>query len=111
MNNDLISRDALRKAFHKRIHHFDKSSWDEANALINDAPTVEEKSYAMGYQDGAEDGLQDIRPHGKWEEPFERKGKTYHKCSKCHVSNELTLFDNFCPFCGADMREEGDKNG
>ena len=41
MNNDLISREALRKAFHERIYYFDKSSWDEANALIDNAPTVE----------------------------------------------------------------------
>ena len=41
MNNDLISREALRKAFHERIYYFDKSSWDEANALINNAPTIE----------------------------------------------------------------------
>ena len=32
--------------------------------LINNAPTVEEKSYAMGYQDGLEDGLDGIRPQG-----------------------------------------------
>ena len=41
MNNDLISREALRKAFHERIYYFDKSSWDEANALIDNAPSVE----------------------------------------------------------------------
>ena len=40
MNNDLISREALRRALHKRIIYFDKSSWDEVNALLNDAPTV-----------------------------------------------------------------------
>lgn len=38
---DLISREALRKAFHERIWYFDKSSWDEANALIDSSPTVE----------------------------------------------------------------------
>ena len=40
MNNDLISREALRKEFHERIHYFNKSSWDEANALIDNAPTI-----------------------------------------------------------------------
>ena len=44
------------------------------------------------------------RPQGKWEEPFESNGKTYHKCNYCHISSELILIDNFCPNCGADMK-------
>ena len=44
------------------------------------------------------------RPHGEWQEPFESNGKTYHKCTHCHISSELILFGNFCPNCGADMR-------
>lgn len=40
-SGDCISREALRKAFHERIWYFDKSSWDEANALIDSSPTVE----------------------------------------------------------------------
>lgn len=45
-----------------------------------------------------------LRPHGEWQEPFESNGKTYHKCTNCHISSELILFGNFCPNCGADMR-------
>lgn len=41
MNDDLISRETLKKAFHERIYYFNKSSWDEANAIIDKAPTVE----------------------------------------------------------------------
>ena len=41
LQGDLISREALRKAFHERIYYFNKSSWDEANAIINNAPTLE----------------------------------------------------------------------
>jgi len=44
------------------------------------------------------------RPTGEWEEPFTRNGKTYHRCTKCHVSSELILIDRFCPNCGARMR-------
>ena len=44
------------------------------------------------------------RPRGKWEEPFEHKGKMYHECTHCHISTQLILVDNFCPYCGADMR-------
>lgn len=57
MNNDLISREALRKAFHERIYYFDKSSWDEANAIIDNAPAAETASdedikgaYELGYK-------------------------------------------------------------
>ena len=50
----------------------------EIEKKIDDAPTVEEKSYAMGYQDGAEDGLQGIKTPGKWE----LHGKRYY-CSEC----------------------------
>lgn len=50
-----------------------------------------------------------LRPHGEWQEPFESNGKTYHKCTNCHISSQLILFGNFCPNCGAEMREEGDR--
>lgn len=51
----------------------------------------------------------DERPYGEWLEPFESNGKTYHKCTHCHISSELILFGNFCPNCGADMRKEGNR--
>lgn len=50
------------------------------------------------------------RPQGEWEEPFEMIGKTYHKCTNCHISSELILIDKFCPNCGADMRGEDHEN-
>lgn len=81
MNNDLISRESLRKAFYERIYYFDKSSWDEANTLIDNAPTIEE------------------RPQGKWifidEEWFD------WKCSQC--GHDSVHSYNFCPNCGAKM--------
>lgn len=46
----------------------------------------------------------DERPTGEWEEPFEMNGKTYHKCTNCHISSELILIDKFCPECGAKMK-------
>ena len=69
-----------------------------------------EKSYAMGYQDGLEDGLNDIRPKGKWE----LHGKTYY-CSECgeeaidlepepDVYSSSYCLTDYCPYCGADMR-------
>lgn len=66
--SDLISREALKKELSKRLW-FVSSPETDAQAIkdiIDNAPAVEEKSYAMGYQDGLEDGLEDIRPQGDW---------------------------------------------
>ena len=87
--SDLISREALRKAFHERIWHFDKSSWDEANALIDNAQTVEE------------------RPQGEW-------GKwivSEIRCPECLEYYDPECYSkeelNKCPNCGAKMQKGG----
>ena len=93
-SGDLISREALRAAFHKRIYYFNKSSWDEANSLLDSEPSVE------------------MRPQGKWNND---------KCSVCGCDpirdfTEPAGLDGgswisapmkFCPNCGADMRKGG----
>lgn len=120
MNNDLISREALKKDI--------QTEWLTAETkqtfykIIDNAPTVDIKPFAIVKFDkdelkrlvderviepikNGELVLQtDKRPHGEWQEPFESNGKTYHKCTHCHISSELILFGNFCPNCGADMR-------
>lgn len=83
---------------------------------IDNAPTIEEKSYAMGYQDGVEDEALDIRPHGKWEF-FSIGDNQYTRCSLCkdeHIGEDTDLdwwYDNFkyCPKCGAYMWKETQK--
>lgn len=49
------------------------------------------------------------RSQGEWEEPFEHNGKMYHKCNHCHISSPLMLIDNYCSYCGAEMRKEGNE--
>jgi len=73
MNNDLIRREYLEDAFDNLCCHNCKTCRNFRNEdsfykckLIENAPTVEEKSYAMGYQDGVEDGLDEIRPQCEW---------------------------------------------
>ena len=76
--------------------------------MLEEAPTIEEKSYAMGYQDGAEDGLQGIRTPGKWvyrnDNPLIPSG--YYECNVCEIGKSLTE-QNYCPYCGADLRKGG----
>lgn len=124
MNNDLISREALKEATKSFV---DCDGFNPVWQIIDNAPTVDIKPFAIVKFDKDElkrlvdervvepikngelvlqtEVLQtDKRPHGEWEEPFESNGKTYHKCTHCHISSELILFGNFCPNCGADMR-------
>ena len=110
MNNDLISREALKVAIEKELDKADLTEYEACicvtsiyDRVIDNAKTVEEKSYEMGYQDGCEDGLQGIRPQGEWE-------YVSRNCWKCSYCQELTNEGkNFCPNCGADLR--GKNNG
>lgn len=68
--------------------------------------------YNRGYQDGSEDGLQDIRPKGKWKETGYETGAlgiTYRQtqCSNCGWEQAMPMWLNFCANCGADMRKGG----
>ena len=113
----LIDADALKQALKSNckpeLCPDYKNCWCEACCphndfvdLIDDAPTVEEKSYAMGYQDGLEDGLQDIRPQGKWITRTDDNGVNYRfYCSCC--DREVMLITDYFHYCGArmEMRE------
>lgn len=55
--------------------------------VIDNAPTVEQ-------------------PTGEWGEVFHHQGYNYHKCSNCCFSIKLADYDNYCPNCGAKMKEE-----
>ena len=102
--NDLISREALKKAIVLN-RDIDRNAVCDVLDIIDNAPTVLHDNYSMGYQDGVRKVLSE-RPQGEWEEPFEMNGKSYHKCTNCHISSELILFGNYCPNCGAEMKGE-----
>lgn len=89
MMGDLISREALRKAFHYRIKFFNKSDWDKAMLIIDTIPAVRKKTYE--------------RSHGEWiMNKTSARGRNY-TCTICKKVSR-NKFD-FCPNCGADMRE------
>lgn len=108
-----IDADALKKTMLNYIdckhdstnHCADRCTAYDFLVMLEEAPTIEEKSYAMGYQDGAEDGLQGIRTPGKWvyrnDNPLIPSG--YYECNVCEIGKSLTE-QNYCPYCGADMR-------
>ena len=107
MSNDLISRSALKEEV-KGLFCPDGFKLDFIRTIDN-APTVEEKSYAMGYQDGAEDGLDGIIPQGEWI-THQTGMLLWEECNQCHAQVG-TIGMNFCPNCGADMRKGGVNNG
>ena len=72
MNNDLISREALKKAIfehcrseEENFYHF----WFDENliALIDNAPTVDMNTeLSVAYLKGRRQGQSDVRPQGEW---------------------------------------------
>lgn len=96
--------DALKEEMKKNVPYYEQ---DRIIEIIDNAPTVVE-DYDTGYQDGLEDGLNDIRPLGKWINLIDIKN--LYKCSICGrtigLCHDETLSDYpFC-HCGADMRGE-----
>lgn len=108
MDDDLISREALKDEIQKELDKADLSEYEACicvtsiyDRLIDNAKTVCHDNYAMGYQDGVRTVLSE-RPTGKW-----IYGNLDHStCSNCNYANHYGDLP-FCPNCGADMR--GDK--
>lgn len=107
MNNDFISREALKKAvinnFDNLQAYFTKDFIEE----IDNAPTVDIWQLR---QEATENALKKAevlygRPQGEWlyKKP---NGKTYSDfvfCSVCHKHGGFYK-TNFCPNCGAKMK-------
>ena len=57
----------------------------------------------VAYNKGYADGMKEKEPKtGEWIEHFDESGKWY-ECDQCHTDWGGAV--NFCPNCGADMRE------
>ena len=114
---DLIDRKALKDALNN--YYEGLIIGDPIYALrdvfchIDNAPTVEIPNCGgQVVPDTLQGWRYEERPHGKW-----LSTKYYNwKCSECgknptigmgYVQNHTELF-NFCPNCGADMREKHD---
>lgn len=71
--------------------------------LIEEAPTFEDRDlFNMGYFEGKKTIA---RPKGEWTN-YEEGIFRFTKCSNCQMDYSPSLYPrNFCPNCGADMRE------
>ena len=102
MNNDLISREALKKAIEPYKYATD-GVFEGISLIIDNAPTVEvytkddiAGAYNEGYMCGSREA-EKARPQGEWAE-FEGG----YRCSNCDDIEAYT--PNFCPNCGAKMK-------
>ena len=92
MDQDSLDYEKLTDSNRENIQ-FDKDCKQNAIDLLQHAPTIEPQ-----------------RKKGKWIE----YDNSHCECPFCHeewsyFDNEVEYF-NYCPNCGADMREDGDAN-
>ena len=89
-----------------------KNHFDKNGNYINVENLSLAEIYHRGYQDGSEDGLNGIRPQGKWiitdceRDILHPNGKKY-TCPVCRRDNSYGK-PPFCMWCGADMRGGGE---
>ena len=130
MNNDLISREALKKAIMECMTTWDEHSnygqgrlrsYEWTINLIDNAPTVSPQNVVIIPHELIEklalcivDTVENIdwdkaleaykeRPTGKWI-IADVVLDYYHECPFCHWRNTVTSsLENFCPNCGAKM--------
>ena len=112
--NDLISREALLKAFANSEHIKETDSGLDVmeilaiKEIIDKAPSVPLPDFKEGYKQAILDGKTNFsRPQGEWV----IFNSYYRKCNKCermvgfdYADPEHGNWFNFCPNCGADMR-------
>lgn len=116
MNNDLISREALKKVLGDPLYRSKIKDYGEilkytfVMDIIDNAPTV-----VVGYLTNCAncervEKIRAKRPHGKWKDLSDGWQEGTYECSNCKsefVLTEGTPEDNeyhYCPNCGADMR-------
>ena len=115
MNNDLISREALKEEFDNLLLWKSKDI-ELIKEVIDNAPTVTDnsvelvqKSIELGRRVGrSEETIKSQRPQGEW--LFDKENSftiDMFKCSICGYFGDTHF--KFCPDCGADMRKGGEE--
>lgn len=96
---DCISREAVEKI-----------TWEEPSYTdaLNVLTEVREKVRALPSVTPKAEALKQTRPKGKWK--YTGMGWfVVCNCSECGFQIDADEANNFCPYCGADMRESEDK--
>ena len=100
MNNDLISREALKTAIEDHFDELDAYFPSAFIKEIDNAPTVDAIVNTI-----------EVRPQGEWYYSIDKGWE----CNQCHeiVKDMPTCMRkalyNFCPNCGAELRKGGAK--
>ena len=123
MNNDLISREALKKVLSGK--EYITYTYEYGNAIpvewvmnaIDNAPTVSfiiSPDYVTELQEHNKELIKQLedmeRPQGEWISLYEKDSVYAGECSCCHwkaVQYEDDVVGMpYCPNCGADMKGE-----
>lgn len=105
MNNDLISREALKEALHNEIG--DHALSTAIDRVIDNAPTVCGNNPKWCESCVSKGKCVSTRPQSEWQGTG-----IANKCSVCGAMYSISFHEkcydhlimNFCPNCGADMR-------
>lgn len=94
--SDLIRREDIRTALKENVIKMGRDNWcdvgvhcGDIDAIVNSVPIAD-------------------RPQGEWIIHFDDlfPAESTQECSVCHAEQIINgNDDNFCPNCGADMRE------
>ena len=116
MNNDLISREALKNDF-DCVGFNDYDDYNRALRIIDNAATVPLPDFKDGYRQAINDGKTNFsRPTGEWIESCKISSSEYFrnkenfiesKCSNCNrwsLRLDFQIEEEFCPNCGAKMK-------
>lgn len=107
---DLISREALKKAYFNAIN---ETSIGEVSiiALIDNAPTVNfiiSPDYVTELQNINKELIKQLeeaeRPQGEWKLDDTEQFCYCDQCEDTYYPRSLDQSWNYCPHCGADMR-------
>lgn len=114
MNNDLISREALKKALELTDYN-DIYDLTRTEQLIDNAPTVDISGsgffpYRTAFFNGVRAGQATARTQGEWIRTGSLgNGNARYECSNCHRGDVQAESQEvpYCWHCGAKMQKGG----
>ena len=110
--NDLISRKAAIEAIKEDKIDLTNSNVVAVFKATGDFEKAETQVMTCDRHIKILKELPSERKHGKWVKEY-WNGEHTRKCSACNITQTVTTYRgkvnfNYCPYCGADMREVQD---